>query len=89
MACMLFLQSPQKHNQRTFTSTNRRYSVLLNFNGKKKSRSEKKVSKNQLVEESHDDDDDDDDDEVISNVGGQYFHWQYIRAGWWNGDWEH
>ena len=61
---MLFLQSPQKLNQRTFTSIYRRYSVLLNTNGKKKSRSERKVSKKQLIEES------DDDDEVISNVGG-------------------
>ena len=29
MACMLFLQSPQKPNQGTFTSTFRRYSVLF------------------------------------------------------------
>ena len=63
MACISFLQSTQKHNQRTFTSTYRRYSVLLNTNEEKK-----KVSKKQSVEES--DDDDDDDDEVISNVGG-------------------
>ena len=60
MACISFLQSTQKHNQRTFTSTYRRYSVLLNTNEEKK-----KVSKKQSVEES-----DDDDDEVISNVGG-------------------
>ena len=63
MACISFLQSTQKHNQRTFTSTYRRYSVLLNTNEEKK-----KVSKKQSVEES--DDDDDDNDEVISNVGG-------------------
>ena len=64
MACMLFLQSPQKHNQRKFTSTYRRYSVLLNAIWKKKTRSEKKISKQQVAEES------DDNDEVISNVGG-------------------
>ena len=64
MPCMLFLQSPQKHNQRTFTSTYRRYSVLLNAIRKKKTRSEKKVSKQQVAEES------DDNDEVISNFGG-------------------
>ena len=29
MASMLFLQSPQKPNQRTFTSTYGRYSVLF------------------------------------------------------------
>ena len=29
MGCMLFLQSPQKPNQITFTSTYRRYSVLF------------------------------------------------------------
>ena len=34
MACVL--QSPQKLNQRIFISTYRRYSVLLNANGKKK-----------------------------------------------------
>ena len=44
MACMLFLQSPQKHNQRTFTSTYRRYSVLLNANGKKKNLGQKRRS---------------------------------------------
>ena len=66
MAFVLLLQSPQKLNQRTFISTYRRYSVLLNANGKKKkSRSEKKVSTKQLIEES-----DDDVDEVISNVRG-------------------
>ena len=59
MVCMSFLQSPQKHNQRTFTSTYRRYSVLLNANEEKK-----KISRKQSVEEA------DDDDEVISNVGG-------------------
>ena len=64
MACMLFLQSLQKHNQRKFTSTYRRYSVLLNAIWKKKTRSEKKISKQQVAEES------DDNDEVISNVGG-------------------
>ena len=64
MACMSFLQSPQKRNQRTFTSTYRRYSVLLNTIGKKKESRSEKVSKKQLVEES------DDDDEVISNVRG-------------------
>ena len=58
------LQSPQKRNQRTFTSTYRRYSVLLNTIGKKKESRSEKASKKQLVEES------DDDDEVISNVGG-------------------
>ena len=64
MACMLFLQSPQKHNQRTFTSTYRRHSVLLNtIRKKKKSSSKKKISKKQLVEESYND------DKVISNVG--------------------
>ena len=36
MACMLFIQSPQKHNQRTFTGICRKYSVLLNANRKKK-----------------------------------------------------
>ena len=35
MACM-FIQSPQKYNQRTFTGIYRKYSVLLNVNGKKK-----------------------------------------------------
>ena len=65
MACLLFLQSPQKLNQRLFTSTYRRYSVLLNANRReKKSRSEKKVLAKQLIEES------DDNDEVISNVRG-------------------
>ena len=63
MAFMLFLQSLQKINQRLFTSTYRRYLLLLNANGRKKSRSEKKVLTKQLIEES------DDDDEVISNVG--------------------
>ena len=65
MACMLFLQSLGKLNQRIFMSTYRRYSVLLNTNRReKKSRSEKKASTKQLIEES------DDDDQVISNVGG-------------------
>ena len=36
MAYMLFLQSPQKLNQRLFTSTYRRYSVLLNANEREK-----------------------------------------------------
>ena len=65
MTCMLFLPSLQKLNQRLFTCTYRRYSILLNANGrKKKSRLEKKVSTKQLIEEP------DDNDEVISNVGG-------------------
>ena len=34
MASMLFIQSPQKHNQRTFTGIYRKYSVLLNTNMK-------------------------------------------------------
>ena len=64
MACILFLQFPQKLNQRTFASIYRRYSVLSNANGKeKKSRSERKISKKQLIEGS------DDNDEVISNIG--------------------
>ena len=65
MACMLFLLYPQKLNQRLFTSTYRRYSVLLNANRReKKSRSEKKVWTKQLIEESGSN------DEVISNVRG-------------------
>ena len=36
MACMLFIQSPQKHNQRTFTGIYRKYSVLLSANWRKK-----------------------------------------------------
>ena len=66
MACMLLLQPAQKLKQRLFTSTYRRYSVLLKANGTggKKFRSEKKVLTKQLIEES------DDDDEVISNVQG-------------------
>ena len=68
MACMLFLPSLQKLNQRLFACTYRRYSVLLNANGrKKKSRLEKKVSTKQLIEEP------DDSDEVINNVGGNNF----------------
>ena len=68
MACMLFLPSLQKLNQRLFACTYRRYSVLLNANGrKKKSRLEKKVSTKQLIEEP------DDNDEVINNVGGNNF----------------
>ena len=63
MACMLFLQSLQKINQRLFTSTYRRYLLLLNANGRKKSRSEKKVLTKQLI----------DDDEVISNIRGNNF----------------
>ena len=52
MACMLFLQSSQKLNQRLFMSTYRRYSVLFNANRReKKSRTEKKVSTKQLIEE--------------------------------------
>ena len=66
MALMLFLQSLQKINQRLFTSTYRRYLLLLNANGRKKSRSEKKVLTKQLIEES-------DDDEVISNIRGNNF----------------
>ena len=66
MACMLFLQSLQKLNQRLFTSTYRRYLLLLNAKGRKKSRSEKKVWTKQLIEES-------DDDEVISNIRGNNF----------------
>ena len=66
MAFMLFLQSLQKINQRLFTSTYRRYLLLLNANGRKKSRSEKKVLTKQLIEES-------DDDEVISNIRGNNF----------------
>ena len=58
---MLFLQSLQK--QRIFTSTYKRYSVLLNAIEKKKESRSEKVSKKQLVEES------DDNNEVISNVG--------------------
>ena len=65
---MLFLPSLQKLNQRLFACTYRRYSVLLNANGrKKKSRLEKKVSTKQLIEEP------DDSDEVINNVGGNNF----------------
>ena len=65
---MLFLPSLQKLNQRLFACTYRRYSVLLNANGrKKKSRLEKKVSTKQLIEEP------DDNDEVINNVGGNNF----------------
>ena len=41
MACMLFIQSPQKYNQRTFTGIYRKYSVLLNANGKKKNLGQK------------------------------------------------
>ena len=36
MACMLFLQSPQKLNQRLFASTYKGYLVLLNTNERKK-----------------------------------------------------
>ena len=56
MACMLFIQSPQKHNQRPFTGIYRKYSVLLNAANEKnkKSKSERKVSKKQLIEESDD-----------------------------------
>ena len=36
MACMLFIQSPQKQNQRKFTGIYRNYSVILYANGKKK-----------------------------------------------------
>ena len=65
MACMLFWRSPQKLNQRLFTSTYRRYSVLLNPNEReKKSKSEKNVSTKQSIEESGDD------DEVITNARG-------------------
>ena len=65
MACMLFLQSSQKLNQRLFMSTYRRYSVLFNANRReKKSRTEKKVSTKQLIEEW------DDNNKVISNVRG-------------------
>ena len=50
MACMLLLQFPQELNQRLFTSTYRRYSALLNANGReKKSRSEKNVLTKQLM----------------------------------------
>ena len=45
MACMLFLQSPQKLNQRLFTSTYRRYSVLLNANGRGKNLGQKRTSR--------------------------------------------
>ena len=45
MACMLFLQFPQKLNQRLFTSTYRRYSVLLNANRRKKNLCEKRNSR--------------------------------------------
>ena len=36
MACMLFLQSPQKLNQRTFTGIYQRYSVAETQTGSKK-----------------------------------------------------
>ena len=41
MACMLFIRSPQKHNQRTFIGIYRKYSVLLNANGKNKNLGQK------------------------------------------------
>ena len=45
MACMLFLQSPQKLNQRLFTSTYIRHSVLLTANGRKKNLGQKRRSR--------------------------------------------
>ena len=45
MACMLFLQSPQKLNQRLFTSTYRRYSVLLKVNRREKNLGQKRTSR--------------------------------------------
>ena len=64
MVCMLFLQCPQKPNQRTFTGIYRRYSVLKTQTGRKKIQVRKEVLKKQLIEES------DDDDAVISNIRG-------------------
>ena len=64
MVCMLFLQSPQKPNQRTFTGICRMYSVLKTQTGRKKIQIRKEVLKKQLIEDS------DDDDAVISNIGG-------------------
>ena len=44
MACMLFLQSYQKLNQRLFMSTYRRYSVLFNVNRREKNLGQKRRS---------------------------------------------
>ena len=63
MACMLFLQSPQKLKEylQVFTEGIQFYKRKWE---EKKSRSERKVLKKQLKEES------DDNDIVISNIGG-------------------
>ena len=63
MACMLFLQFPQKLKEhlQVFTEGIQFYKRKWE---EKKPRSERKVSKKQLIEES------DDNDAVIGNVGG-------------------
>ena len=63
MACMLFLQFPQKLKEhlQVFTEGIQFYKRKWE---EKKPRSERKVSKKQLIEES------DDNESVISNVGG-------------------